>query len=268
MPHLGKNVPFVVMKSVFDSEKRIHKIWDLKGSKVGRKAKEGEAVFKDLDFLEQGAKLEIGPKKKNLVIEQLKKDANFLADLNIIDYSLLVGVHQRSVEREELYLDTDTDTESTRCSTSTTPDLSNLRSFASLFLQEVTGGEYVESGTLVEYDDASSGEVDDTSLIPVYSPTETSFRRLINTVSCDDLEGLHIKECLSIVDSSINVVEIAEASDDRVEVMWVTSSKQISDRDDFGVESWIVDTDTLLSKEIYYIGNYHTLSLLVYGFQC
>jgi len=36
--------------------------------------------------------------------------------------------------------------------------------------------------------------------------------------------------------------------------MWVTSSKRISDRADCGVESWIVDTDTLLSKEIYYIG--------------
>jgi len=254
VPHLGKNVPFVVMKSVFDSDKRIHKIWDLKGSKVGRKAKVGEAVFKDLDFLEQGTKLEIGPKKKNLVVEQLKKDAIFLANLNIIDYSLLVGVHQRSVEREEFYVDTDTETESTPCSASTTPDLSNLRSFASLFLQEVTGGEYAEGIPFSEYDDASSGEVDDTSLVPVYSPTETSFRRFINTDSCDDLEGLHITECLSNVDSNINVVEIAEATDDRVEVMWVTSSKRISDRADCGVESWIVDTDTLLSKEIYYIG--------------
>jgi len=250
IPHLGKNVPFVVMKSVFDSENRIQKIWDLKGSKLGRRAKEGEAVFKDLDFLEQGAKFDVGPKKKSLIVEQLKKDASFLAELNMMDYSLLVGVHQRSVEREN----------GVNClpypsEKKVTPNLDNLRGFASLFLQEATGGEYIEEAFPGgDSDDASSGEVEYIGCCSGLS-SDTSFEKLKYRDSCNDLEGLHIgNECLSIVDCDMNVVEIAEALDDRVEVMWVTSSRRISNRDDCGVDSWVVDMNSLLSKEIYYIG--------------
>jgi hypothetical protein len=43
------------MRSVFDTEKEVHKIWDLKGSIQGRFAKEGETVYKDL-----GIKMKVG----------------------------------------------------------------------------------------------------------------------------------------------------------------------------------------------------------------
>jgi len=37
--------------------------------------------------------LQFGPRKKNLLMSQLKKDVELLASLNIMDYSLLIGIH-------------------------------------------------------------------------------------------------------------------------------------------------------------------------------
>jgi 1-phosphatidylinositol-4-phosphate 5-kinase len=95
MNHLRRNVHFVIMKSVFNTDKRIDKVWDLKGSLVGRKAKEGESVFKDQDLLDEKFKVKIGPEKKKLFMAQLKSDVTFLAKLDIMDYSLLLGMHDR-----------------------------------------------------------------------------------------------------------------------------------------------------------------------------
>ncbi len=93
IPDLGKSIHFVIMKSVFNTEKEIHKIWDLKGSTLGRRSKRGEGVHKDLDFVDEGRKLYVGPNTKEAIMDQLKKDAAFLAEMRIMDYSLLIGVH-------------------------------------------------------------------------------------------------------------------------------------------------------------------------------
>ena len=95
MNHLRRNVHFVVMKSVFNTDKRIDKVWDLKGSLVGRSAKPGESVFKDKDLLDSNFKVMMGPEKKKLFMDQLQKDVMFLAKLDIMDYSLLLGMHDR-----------------------------------------------------------------------------------------------------------------------------------------------------------------------------
>lgn len=91
----GAPVHFMIMKSVFgNTPLEIHKIWDIKGAKYhGRKAKENEFVFKDLDILEENHKIGVGSQKKNAIINQLKKDTAFLSSLGIMDYSLLLGVH-------------------------------------------------------------------------------------------------------------------------------------------------------------------------------
>lgn len=93
IPELGKSIHFVIMKSVFNTEKEIHKIWDLKGSTLGRYSKRGESVHKDLDFVSEGRKLYVGQKAKGGIMNQLKKDSDFLAKMRIMDYSLLLGVH-------------------------------------------------------------------------------------------------------------------------------------------------------------------------------
>ncbi len=102
IPDLGKSVHFVIMKSVFNTEKEIHKIWDLKGSSLGRRAKRGDGVSKDLDFLDEGRKLNVGPMTKDAIMAQLRKDADFLAEMHIMDYSLLLGVHVSNKAEEEI----------------------------------------------------------------------------------------------------------------------------------------------------------------------
>lgn len=104
MYHLRRKVHFVIMASVFDTPQEIHTIYDLKGSLVGRAAKKKErengGVLKDLDLLSDARKLHLGPEKKRLFMEQLARDAFFLASLNIMDYSLLVGIHVRTRRAE------------------------------------------------------------------------------------------------------------------------------------------------------------------------
>ena len=95
MNHLRRNVHFVIMKSVFNTDKRIDKVWDLKGSTVGRIAKPGETVFKDLDIVNEGFKMRMGPSKKEAFMKQLENDVALLAKLEIMDYSLLLGLHDR-----------------------------------------------------------------------------------------------------------------------------------------------------------------------------
>jgi len=40
--------------------------------------------------------LELGPRKKELLLTQLRKDVELLSSLNIMDYSLLLGIHYTS----------------------------------------------------------------------------------------------------------------------------------------------------------------------------
>ena len=84
---------FVIMRSVFHTEKKIDRVWDLKGSTVGRKSGEGESVLKDLDILEEGKKLKFKGDGKEGFLKQLGVDAAFLASMGIMDYSLLLGLH-------------------------------------------------------------------------------------------------------------------------------------------------------------------------------
>lgn len=98
MYHLNRKIHFVIMASVFDTTEVIHQIFDLKGSLIGRSATEAErangGVLKDNDLVNDGVKFHLGSKKDSF-IQQIRKDAHFLATLNIMDYSLLVGIHDR-----------------------------------------------------------------------------------------------------------------------------------------------------------------------------
>jgi hypothetical protein len=99
MYHIRRKVHFVIMASVFDTPAQIHTIYDLKGSLQGREAtakeRETGGVLKDNDLLNDKRKLHLG-NKKAAFINQLRKDSEFLASLNIMDYSLLLGIHDRS----------------------------------------------------------------------------------------------------------------------------------------------------------------------------
>jgi len=103
----GRKIHFVVMNNLFPPHRDIHQTFDLKGSTVGRDFKEEEleknprATLKDLNWLRRDLHLEFGPEKKRLFIEQMDRDVKLLQKLKIMDYSMLVGVHDLRKGNEE-----------------------------------------------------------------------------------------------------------------------------------------------------------------------
>ncbi|KND03212.1 1-phosphatidylinositol-4-phosphate 5-kinase [Spizellomyces punctatus DAOM BR117] len=95
----NRKIHFVVMGNVFPPNKDIHEMYDLKGSTVGREYPEElakddpRAVLKDLNWMHRKKKLDLGPQKRQLLVEQLERDVEFLIKHKIMDYSLLVGIH-------------------------------------------------------------------------------------------------------------------------------------------------------------------------------
>ena len=92
----GRDVLICVEANFFSSQCPIHERYDLKGSVVGRmtrqedKAKDANVILKDLDLTRQ---LPLGLACRSLLLMQLKSDCQFLESLEIVDYSLLLGVH-------------------------------------------------------------------------------------------------------------------------------------------------------------------------------
>lgn len=93
---------FCVMESVFagiPASLTIEEKYDLKGSWAGRRAIKNPNVLpeeyghtmKDGDLREP---LDVGPHMARRLCAQLLRDARFLSTQNIMDYSLLVGVHR------------------------------------------------------------------------------------------------------------------------------------------------------------------------------
>ena len=101
MPNAGnQRLHFMIMRSVFHTKKKICRVWDLKGSKANRKSEPGDSVGKDLDMLEEGRRLRFAePGARVAFLEQLRRDATFLARMGIMDYSLLLGLHNCEEER-------------------------------------------------------------------------------------------------------------------------------------------------------------------------
>lgn len=97
----GKKVHFIVMNNLFPPYYDMCRTYDLKGSSLGREHvfKPGEdpnhstAVKKDLNWKSNNEHLILGPQKTRLFLEQLERDVELLKRLNIMDYSLLIGIH-------------------------------------------------------------------------------------------------------------------------------------------------------------------------------
>ena len=102
----NKKTYFVVMKSVYSYSERnqlkMHHVYDLKGSTVGRKTDDPDKVQKDLnikDDITEGKirKIDLGVATE-LFAQQLLSDTKFLQSYNIMDYSLLLGIHDPQVQ--------------------------------------------------------------------------------------------------------------------------------------------------------------------------
>ena len=125
---IGKNIRILVMNNLIPSNLVIHRKYDLKGSTVKRRAnqeelKKSSPTYKDLDFLEyyyddenktlmthfskvaetmSPASHPVFPTDGGLLLEAhvydelmgtLQRDCRVLQSFEIIDYSLLIGVH-------------------------------------------------------------------------------------------------------------------------------------------------------------------------------
>ncbi|AAS54395.1 AGL096Wp [Eremothecium gossypii ATCC 10895] len=95
----NRRIYFIVMNNLFPPHLEMHTTFDLKGSTLGRYTKvskedeDARPVLKDLNWLEQHMNIQFGPHKGRVFLNQLKKDVDFLSRLNIMDYSLLLGIH-------------------------------------------------------------------------------------------------------------------------------------------------------------------------------
>ncbi len=103
----GRKIHFVVMNNLFPPHRDIHQMFDLKGSTVGREFKEElleknpRATLKDLNWLRRNLHLEFDAQMKDVFVEQMRRDVALLQRLHIMDYSLLVGVHDLEKGNEE-----------------------------------------------------------------------------------------------------------------------------------------------------------------------
>jgi 1-phosphatidylinositol-4-phosphate 5-kinase len=95
----GRKIHFLIMNNLFPPHKDIHETYDLKGSTVGRLYPEEKAadnpgaVLKDINWIERDRTIELGPYKRALLVEQLRRDVEFLRSIGVMDYSLLIGLH-------------------------------------------------------------------------------------------------------------------------------------------------------------------------------
>lgn len=103
----AKNVRLVAMNNLLPSDVKMHLKYDLKGSTYKRKASKAERqksspTFKDLDFMEHhpnGIFLEADTYQA--LIRTMQRDCRVLESFKIMDYSLLLGVHNIDMANKE-----------------------------------------------------------------------------------------------------------------------------------------------------------------------
>ena len=94
---------FCIMDNVFCTKQKIDLRYDLKGSTYGRrtitdpsKKHDHTIALKDVDFIDNKAKFRVGESNRKRILEVIRKDCDFFIQNNIIDYSLLVGISNKT----------------------------------------------------------------------------------------------------------------------------------------------------------------------------
>eukprot|EP00511_Aplanochytrium_stocchinoi_P010970 CAMPEP_0204873176 /NCGR_PEP_ID=MMETSP1348-20121228/39927_1 /ASSEMBLY_ACC=CAM_ASM_000700 /TAXON_ID=215587 /ORGANISM="Aplanochytrium stocchinoi, Strain GSBS06" /LENGTH=853 /DNA_ID=CAMNT_0052028369 /DNA_START=186 /DNA_END=2747 /DNA_ORIENTATION=+ len=120
----------VVMNNILNTDLDLQVKYDLKGSWTGRKRSAAErqqakVTLKDVDFTELQQKIRIGPQRKKQLMASIKRDCEFLENLQLIDYSLLLGIHRHSQKGTSVL---------------TMPSISSLSSSSSLEAEKDSNG--------------------------------------------------------------------------------------------------------------------------------
>ncbi|KAG8431736.1 hypothetical protein GDO86_020241 [Hymenochirus boettgeri] len=103
----GKNIRIVVMNNLLPRSVKMHVKYDLKGSTYKRRAsaKEREKrfpTFKDLDFITDWPDgLFLDPDMHSALCKTIQRDCLVLQSFKIMDYSLLVGIHNMDYAQKE-----------------------------------------------------------------------------------------------------------------------------------------------------------------------
>mmetsp|Transcript_20458 Transcript_20458/g.25839 ORF Transcript_20458/g.25839 Transcript_20458/m.25839 type:complete len:405 (-) Transcript_20458:111-1325(-) len=97
----SRPVYFVVIENIMFTPLTLQKKYDLKGSSVGRTASIKESakscpVLKDNDLKNAETKIKLGKKSKRKLLRILERDVAFLNSMNLMDYSILLGIHHSS----------------------------------------------------------------------------------------------------------------------------------------------------------------------------
>ncbi|XP_071970517.1 phosphatidylinositol 4-phosphate 5-kinase type-1 alpha isoform X3 [Engystomops pustulosus] len=104
----GKNIRIVVMNNLLPRSVKMHLKYDLKGSTYKRRAspKEREKSFptyKDLDFMQDIPEgLFLDPDMFSALCKTIQRDCLVLQSFKIMDYSLLVGIHNMDHAQKEM----------------------------------------------------------------------------------------------------------------------------------------------------------------------
>ncbi|XP_056368465.1 phosphatidylinositol 4-phosphate 5-kinase type-1 gamma isoform X1 [Oenanthe melanoleuca] len=105
----GKNIRVVVMNNILPRVVKMHLKFDLKGSTYKRRASKKEKeksspTYKDLDFIQDMPEgLMLDADTFSALVKTLQRDCLVLESFKIMDYSLLLGVHNiDQYEREQL----------------------------------------------------------------------------------------------------------------------------------------------------------------------
>ncbi|KAH9495368.1 Phosphatidylinositol 4-phosphate 5-kinase type-1 gamma [Bulinus truncatus] len=103
----GKNIRFTVMNNLLPSTVKLHEKYDMKGSTYKRKASKherskGSPTLKDLDFIDNHPEgLQLEKDTYDALIKTLQRDCRVLESFKIMDYSLLVGIHNLDLANKE-----------------------------------------------------------------------------------------------------------------------------------------------------------------------
>ncbi|XP_041098915.1 phosphatidylinositol 4-phosphate 5-kinase type-1 alpha-like isoform X1 [Polyodon spathula] len=103
----GKNIRIAVMNNLLPRSVHMHLKYDLKGSTCKRRASAKERdkklpTFKDLDFLQDVPDgLFLDSDMHNALCKTMQRDCLVLQSFKIMDYSLLLGVHNLDAARRE-----------------------------------------------------------------------------------------------------------------------------------------------------------------------
>lgn len=95
------------MNNLLPSTVKLHQKYDLKGSTYKRKAskyerKKESPTYKDLDFMLQHPEgIYLETETYNALIKTMQRDCRVLESFKIMDYSLLVGIYNLDLARQE-----------------------------------------------------------------------------------------------------------------------------------------------------------------------